>query len=77
MTLNPVIPFFPQDPPVYDAVLSIQVWLQTDQQFRTYGKKYSYFDYISPRYDFDIQDSEPIFLHDTSPRDDTPPYQVC
>ena len=33
------------------------------------------FGYISPR-DLDTEDSEPIFLHDTSPRDNTPPYQV-
>ena len=35
-----------------------------------------YFDYISPCCDLDIEDSEPIFLHDTSPHDYTPPYQV-
>ena len=38
LTLNAVISFFPQDTPVYDAVLSNQVWLQTDQQFRRYNK---------------------------------------
>ena len=27
-------PIFQQDSPAYDAVLSNQVWLQTDQQFR-------------------------------------------
>ena len=27
-------PIFPQNTPVYDAVLSIQLWLQIDQQFR-------------------------------------------
>ena len=31
-------PIFPQDTPAYDAVLSNQVWLQTDQQFRRYNK---------------------------------------
>ena len=31
-------PFSPQNTPTYDAVLSKQVWLQTDQQF---GKKKS------------------------------------
>ena len=34
LTLNAVIPFFPQNTPAYDAVLSNQVWLRTDQQFR-------------------------------------------
>ena len=28
---------FPQNTPAYDAVLSNQVWLQTDQQFRRYN----------------------------------------
>ena len=31
-------PIFPQDIPTYDAVLSNQVWLQTDQQFRRYSR---------------------------------------
>ena len=31
-------PIFQQDTPAYDAVLTNQVWLQTDQQFRKYGK---------------------------------------
>ena len=56
-------PIFAQDTPAYDAVLSIQVWLQTDQQFRKYHKNKSYFGYISPY--LDIEHSEPIFLHDT------------
>ena len=38
LTLNAVIHFFPQDTPAYDAVLSKQVWLQTDQQFRWYSR---------------------------------------
>ena len=38
--------------------------------------KRSYFDYISPRCDLDIEGSEPVFPHDTSPHDNTPPYQV-
>ena len=33
------------------------------------------FDYKSPCCDLDIEDSEPIFLRDTSPHDYTPPYQ--
>ena len=39
-------------------------------------KKQSHFDYISPHCDLDVEDSEPIFLQDTSPDDNTPPYQV-
>ena len=31
-------PIFPQNTPAYDAVLSNQVWLQTDQQFRRYNR---------------------------------------
>ena len=40
------------------------------------AKKQSYFDYVSPRCDLDIEDNEPIFLHDTSPYDNTPTYRV-
>ena len=29
---------FPQDTPAYDTVLSNQVWLQMDQQFRRYSE---------------------------------------
>ena len=36
----------------------------------------SYFDHISPRCDLDIEDSQPISLHDTPPRDNIPSYQV-
>ena len=54
---------FPQDTPAYDALLSIQVWLQTNQQFRRYNKNKSYFDYMSLRCDLDIEHNEPIFLH--------------
>ena len=32
-------PIFAQDAPAYDVVLTNQVWLQTDQQFRTYSRK--------------------------------------
>ena len=38
--------------------------------------KQSYFHHISSHYDLDIEDSEQIFLHDTLPHDNTPPYQV-
>ena len=69
LAFNAVIPFFPQNTPAYDATLSNQVWLQTDQQFRRYSKN-------NPHCDLDIHDSEPIFPHDTLPHDNTPPYQV-
>ena len=35
------------------------------------------FDYMSPQYDPDLEDSKPIFLHDTLAHDDdVSPYQV-
>ena len=33
-------------------------------------------DYISPQYDPELEDSKPIFLHDTLAHDDASPYQV-
>ena len=36
-------PIFPQGTPAYDAVLSNQVWLQMDQQFRRYNENESIF----------------------------------
>ena len=68
-------PIFPQDTQTYDTVLSNQVWLQMEQQFRRYSRN-SHFDYIGPRCDLDIEDNEPIFLHDTSTHDNTQPYQI-
>ena len=44
-----------------------------DQQFRRYSKN-SYI--IRPQCDLDIEDSEPIFPHDTLPHDNIPPHQV-
>ena len=38
LDLNTVIYFFSQKTPANDAVLSNQVWLQMDQQFRRYSK---------------------------------------
>ena len=38
--------------------------------------KQSYSDYKSPCCDLDLENSEPIFLHDTLTHDNTPPYQV-
>ena len=65
-------PIFPQDTPAYDAVLSNQVCSQTDQQFRRYSKN-SHILIISPHNDLDTEDSEPIFVHDTSPHGTTTP----
>ena len=47
-------PIFPQDTPAYDALLSNQVWLQTDQQFRRYRKNSPFYHYIRARCDLDI-----------------------
>ena len=33
-------------------------------------------DYMSPHYDPELEDSKPIFLHDTLAHDDALPYQV-
>ena len=70
-------PIFAQDTLAYDAALSYQVWLQTDQQFRRYSSN-SLYGYISPCCDLDVRlrDSKPIFLHDTLTRDAALPYQV-
>ena len=38
--------------------------------------KSSYFDYVSPHCDLDNEESEPIFLQDTSPHNNTAQYQV-
>ena len=68
-------PIFLQDTQAYDVVLSNQVWLQRNWQFRRYGKS-NHFDYKSPRCDLDIEDSKPIFPHDTAPCDNTSPYHI-
>ena len=57
-------PNFPQDSLAQDAVLSNQVWLQTNQHFRRYNRN-SHILIISPRCDLDNEVSEPLFLHDT------------
>ena len=59
---------FTQNTPAYYHVPSKQIWLQKDEQFRKCSRKW-YFDYISPLCDLDIEDSEPIFLHDTLAHD--------
>ena len=66
---------FPQDTPAYDAVLTNQVWLQRDQQFRRHNEN-SQILIISPHCDLDTENSEPIFPQDTLPHDNTPPYQI-
>ena len=58
-------PIFQQDTLAYDALLSNQVWLQTDQQFRRYSRNDHILINISPHCDLDTEHSEPIFLHDT------------
>ena len=66
---------FPQDTLAYDAVLSNQVRLQMDWQFRRYNQKSLI--YTSPRCDLDTEHSEPIFLHDTLAYNAAAqPYQV-
>ena len=34
-------------------------------------------DYMSPCCDLELEDSKPIFLHNTLAHDDTLPYQAC
>ena len=34
------------------------------------------FDYVRPNCDFDLEDSKPVFLHDTLAHEDASPYQV-
>ena len=75
LTFNTVIPFS-KDTPAYDAVLSNQVWLQTDQHFRRYSRNSLIFGYISPRCDVDNEDIETIFLQDTLAHDAVQTYQV-
>ena len=68
-------PIFQQNTPAYDAVLSNQVWLQADQQFRRHSKN-SHILFISPHCDLDTEDSEPVFQQDTSPHNNTPKCQI-
>ena len=58
-------PIFAQDTLAYDAVLSNQVRLQTNQQFRRCKGNSHILCYISPRCDLDTEHSESIFLLDT------------
>ena len=34
------------------------------------------FDYVRPNCDFDLEDSKPVFLHDTLAHEDASPYKV-
>ena len=69
-------PFFPQDSPAYDAVLSNQVWLETDQQFKRYSKNSHILVIKALAVTLTLKIMNQFFPHDTSPRDNTPPYQV-
>ena len=64
LNLSSVVVVFPQDTPAYDVILSSQVWLQTDQQFRRPCRN-SHLLIVNPRWDLHIEDSEPVCLHDT------------
>ena len=55
-------PIFSQNTLAYDAVLSNQVRLQTNQQFRRCKGNSHILCYISPRCDLDIKNSEPPFF---------------
>ena len=57
-------PIFPLDTLAYDALLLNQVWLQKDEQFKTYSRNSHILNNKSPCCDLDIADSEPIFLLD-------------
>ena len=49
---------------------------QTSSLEDTAKNSFCFFYYISLRCDLDMEDSEPIFPHDTLPYKNTPPYQV-
>ena len=68
---------FPQDTPAYDAVLLNQTKFSCKRTSSLEDRiRIVFFFFLSPRCDRDIEDNEPIFPHDTSPRDNTQPYQV-
>ena len=58
---------FAEDTPVYNAVQSVQVWLQMDQLLRRYSRNSQI---------LIIYALEPNFVQDTPPCDDIPPNQV-
>ena len=59
---------FSQDTAAYDAALLNQVSLQTDQQFGR-SRNSRIWIYISPCCDLDVEDSGPVFVHDTPSHD--------
>ena len=61
-------PIFSQDNPAYDDVPSNQVYLQKSQHLRRYLRKL-YFDFMFLHCDLELEDSTPIFLHDTLAHD--------
>ena len=67
--------FFSQDTLAYDSVLSKQVCLQTGTSTLEDSVE-TYFDCTRPCCDLVLDNSESIFLHNTPPHDNTPPYQV-
>ena len=48
------------------------MWLQKDLQFH----RHDILDQMSPHCDLELEDSKPIFLHDTMAHGDALPYQV-
>ena len=74
MTVKIANHVFPYDTPAHNDASSHY------QKFRRHSKKKKkktpHFDYISPRCDLDLEDSQPIFRHYTPAHDNTPPYQV-
>ena len=57
---------FKQNTPAYDDIPSNQIWLQKDHQFVDIVETVI-FDYMSPNCDLQLEDSKPIYLHDTGP----------
>ena len=70
LSLNAEFQFLPQDTPAFYAVLSNQVGLQTDRQFRRYSRNSHIWFYKSSLWPWHWR------LHGTPPHDNTPPYQV-
>ena len=48
----------------YDNVQSNQVWIQKDQQFRSYSRN-TYLDHLRLRRDLDLEVANNLFLHNT------------
>ena len=58
-------PIFPQDTLAYDAVLSNQVWLETDQQLRRYNRNSHILIILAPAVTLTLNTVNQFFLHDT------------